>query len=323
MSDIVLAEIATYAVYAAAFLGVFLTFSGLVQLLRRGETRAEARNRRMRLMEGGADTADILALLKPAEARTGLEALPGMTELPQALRQAGWRIGVRTFLALCAAAIVVVFAVAQTMIALPLALLAALILGGGAPVAVLVAARNARNAKLVAQLPDALDLLARGLRVGHPLNTSIGAVANEMPDPIGTEFGLIYDQVSFGDELTDAFTEFAERSGQEDVQYLAASINIQHGTGGDLARVISVLASVVRSRLSMRRRIKAISSEGRMSAFFLSGLPLFIFTTTMMSSPGYYGDVMDDPMFTPMMIIITTLVVLNALVLRKLVNFRI
>jgi tight adherence protein B len=144
-----------------------------------------------------------------------------------------------------------------------------------------------------------------------------------MPDPIGSEFGIIFDQVSYGDDLVTAVQEFAERIDTEDAHYLAASIAIQHGTGGDLARVVELLAKVIRGRIAMRRRIKAISSEGRLSAWVLSALPLVIYGATSVSSPTYYSGVADAPLYVPMMSTIAFLVVANALILRKLVNFRI
>jgi tight adherence protein B len=104
---------------------------------------------------------------------------------------------------------------------------------------------------------------------------------------------------------------------------LSASIGIQHGTGGDLARVIQVLSNVIRARISMRRRILAISSEGRLSAWFLSAIPFVIFGFTSFSSPEYYGGVMDDPLFKPVAAAVVFFTVLNALVMKKLVNFRI
>jgi tight adherence protein B len=144
-----------------------------------------------------------------------------------------------------------------------------------------------------------------------------------MPDPVASEFGVIFDQVSFGDDLPDAFREFAERVDLEDVHYLSSSISIQHGTGGDLARMITTLAKVLRSRIAMRRKIKAMSAEGRMTAWFLSLLPLVIYFMTSLTNPEYYAGVADDPMFLPMIAIIVVMTVVNALVLRKLVNFRI
>lgn len=322
MLNAVMAETLTYAVYGAAFLGVFIAFTGLAQLLRRGESRSEALSRRMRLMSEGAAAEEILALLKPAPAQGWLMRLPFIAGLPPLLAQAGLRLSAGRFVLLLFVATVALALLGAAVLPPLSALALALVLGVAAPLVLLKSRRDARINTLIQQLPDALDLMARALKVGHPLNASIGTVAAEMPDPIGTEFGLIFDQVSFGDDLTDAFQEFADRVAIEDVQYLAASIAIQHGTGGDLARVISILARVIRDRLAMRRRIKAVSSEGRLTAVFLSFLPVAIFGFTSLSSPGYFGGVSDDPLFVPMVGAILTLTLANFLVLRKLVNFR-
>jgi tight adherence protein B len=175
---------------------------------------------------------------------------------------------------------------------------------------------------LTQQLPDALDLMMRGLRVGHPIGATIANVGRTMPDPIGAEFRILAEQISHGDFISDAFNDMADRLGQEDVEYLAVAINIQHGTGGNLADVLGTLSTVVRERIIMRRRVRAISSEGRMSAYVLSALPVLIYISTSLSAPGYYTDVSDDPMFKPIMLIIVGLVVGNFLALRKLVTFK-
>ena len=151
---------------------------------------------------------------------------------------------------------------------------------------------------------------------------TIGAVAKEMSDPIGTEFGLVQDQISYGTEIAEAFAEFASRVDQEDVRYLAVAVGIQHGTGGNLARVLGVLSKVIRDRAVMRRRIVAISSEGRLSAFILTLVPFIIFGSIMTTSPNYYTDVQNDPIFLPVAIAIVSLVVAQALILRHLVSFK-
>ncbi|UWR25889.1 type II secretion system F family protein [Sulfitobacter sp. S223] len=176
---------------------------------------------------------------------------------------------------------------------------------------------------LTLQLPDALDLMMRGLRVGHPINATIANVGRTMADPVGAEFRTLAHQVSHGDYLTDAFRDFADRTGHEDIEYLSVSIAIQHGTGGNLANMIDTLSKVVRARIMMRRRVKAISSEGRISAYVLSGLPVLIYLATSITAPAYYADVSDDPMFKPMAVAIVALIVANFLALRKLVSFEV
>ena len=180
-----------------------------------------------------------------------------------------------------------------------------------------------RKAALIKQLPDALDLMSRGLKVGHPLNTTLQSVANEMPDPIGTEFGLVVDQVAYGEELTTAIRNMGERVEEEDIQYLAVALTMQHGTGGDLAGILRTLAAVIRARMSLRRKIKAISAEGRMTAYILSSIPVGIALVMTIMTPEYYGSVMHYPVFWPVMTVIGVAIVLNAIILFKLVNFRI
>ncbi len=180
-----------------------------------------------------------------------------------------------------------------------------------------------RMSMIEEQLPDAVELMVRSLRVGHPFSSAITIVSKEIEDPLATEFGIIFDQVSYGDELTDAFNEFAERVEIEDVSYLAASIGIQHGTGGDLAEVIDILSRVIRARIALRRKVHSISAEGRLTAWFLSALPVIMFVFTMGVSPDYYGGVMDHPWFMPMAGIVIGFTVLNAVILRKLVNFKV
>ena len=151
----------------------------------------------------------------------------------------------------------------------------------------------------------------------------IAAVARDMHDPIASEFGTVVDQVSYGDDLVDAFMDFADRMEIEDVRYLAVSVAIQHGTGGDLARVLSTLSKVIRDRMAMRRRIQAISAEGRLTALFLSALPLVIFVGSSVTNPGYYWDVAGDPLFRPFAVIVVGLTIGNYIAMRRLVNFRI
>lgn len=306
-------------IYVVVFVGSLLIFEGVRQLLSRSETGSEARNRRMRLVRRGVTPEEILSQLFYAERRKSRFGLPDVDKL---LRQAGLPGKAWMFYLLCLAVGVAGFVVLRSYLEQRLAGGASAALAILIPIALLNEVRRKRMDKLIGQLPDALELMARGLKVGHPLNVTIGAVAKEMSDPIGTEFGLVQDQVSYGTEITEAFAEFADRVDQEDVRYLAVAVGIQHGTGGNLARVLGVLSKVIRDRAVMRRRIVAISSEGRLSAFILTLVPFIIFGSIMTTSPNYYTDVQDDPVFMPVAIAIVSLVVAQALILRHLVTFK-
>lgn len=314
---------ARFMIYAIIFLGVLMAFEGLRQLLLRGENGTEAANRRMRLQAQGKSGDEILALLKPKQKKGPLGNIPFVGDLRVALRNAGFTIPPALFVSACAAGFVMSAGagsvVAEPLIAFTVAAVAFLI----APLVLLGTLHRKRVARLVRQMPDALDLMARGLRVGHPLNTTLQSVANEMPDPVGSEFGIVVDQVAYGEELTDAMREMADRIDQEDVHYLSIAINMQAGSGGDLSEVLTTLSRVIRSRMALRRKVHAISSEGRLTAYILSSLPVAIAAVMTITTPTYYGEVMDYPNFWPVMACIATAVVLNALALFRLVNFRI
>ncbi len=310
-------------IFVGIFLGVLVTFDGLWRLISRGEVVTEARNRRMRLIAKGATPQQILGLLKPRATTWHLSSIPVLGTLPQDLRQAELTIRPAIFL-ICGAVAAVMISLALSARLDPiLSVLTGVPIGLILPAMIVRKVASRRLKVLVSQLPDALELMARGLKVGHPINATITTISRDMPDPIATEFGIIVDQVSYGDDLVDAFRDFAERVNVEDVRYLATSVAIQSGTGGDLARILLTLAKVIRARIIMRKRILAISSEGRLTAIFMSLLPLFIFGSTTLTSPTYYAGVSGDPLFRPVAISVIGLVVANFLAMRRLVNFRI
>ncbi|MGB7270397.1 MAG: type II secretion system F family protein [Albidovulum sp.] len=309
--------------YIGVFLGVLLAFEGLRQALTRSESISEARNRRMRMIASGASTKDVLNLLNPTQGRWLLSGVPILGSLPTSLRQAGMTIRPQLFLLACFSASATISAAASTLIMPALAIGVSVLICFILPVFLVRFAQARRMAQMVSQLPDALDLMARGLKVGHPLNSTIAAVASDMNDPVATEFGIIVDQISYGDDLVDAFMDFADRTDLEDVRYLSVSVAIQAGTGGNLAEVLNTLAKVIRDRISMRKRILALSSEGRLTSIFLSCIPLVILGATSLTAPHYYAEVSDDPLFRPFAAVVAVLVVVNFLVMRRLVRFKI
>lgn len=313
-----------FLIYCGVAVGVLIAFTSLLTLTSRRETTGEVRSRRLRMIREGRTLEERLALLKPPSADEVGGRLPVLGKLTQMLRRADLTVSVAGFLSACAVLGMVIFTgLLMTPLLVPISAVVAVALGLLVPIAVLQSRIDRKTKALIAQLPDALELMARGLRVGHPLNTSIASVAQEMPDPIGSEFGIIFDQINYGDDLPEAFQDFAERMDVEDLHYLSASIGIQHGTGSDLAHVVELLAKVVRSRIMLRKKVSAISAEGRISAIILSCLPLVMFGVTSVLSPTYYSSVYDDPAFVPMATLIVGLTIANALILRKLVNFHV
>lgn len=313
----------TPMVYVGVFLGMLVAFEGVRQLVSRSESASETRNRRMRMIAKGASKQDVLNLLNPSDTGWQYGRVPIIGKLPVKLLQAGITMKPSTFMVIIFTVTIVVGILATAVVIPVIAAAFAVLVCMAVPIGLVHAISVRRMSALEHQLPEALDLMARGLIVGHPLNTTIAAVANEMADPIASNFGTMMDQISYGDDLVDAFMDFSERTELEDVRYLAISVAIQNGTGGDLGSVLQTLAKVIRGRISLRKRIQAISSEGRLTSIFLSLLPVFIFVTTSLTSPDYYGGVSDDPLFRPFAVFVVFFVVANFLVLRRLVDFRI
>ena len=309
-----------WLIFIGVFLGALLLIEGMRQLASRSETDGEARSRRMRLIAGGTQIEERLEILLPGDGSQkrflGMDL--GSMLVASGLPQQPMIFGLGALVLFCLASLVLKPLVG-TFVAIGLSLMVFILL----PLMVMSVIKTARLKRISAQLPDALDLMARALRAGHPLSSSIGTVAETMPDPIGTEFGIVVDQISYGDELVVAFRKLAERNPSEDFHYLAVSIAIQHGTGGNLGRVLGVLAGVMRGRIMMRRKIKSMSAEGRISAWILSGLPFLMVGLNSIITPSYYGDVVQDPLFMPMTLVTLGFIFLNGFVLFRLVNFRI
>lgn len=306
--------------FVGVFMGALLLIEGIRQLTSRRETDSEARSRRMRMIAGGTQIEERLSILLPGDgsrnAFLGLDL--GRMLVASGLPRQPMLFGLGALALFCLASLALMPLVG-TLVAVGLSLMIFVLF----PLMLLSMIKASRLKRISAQLPDALDLMARALRAGHPLSSSIGTVAETMPDPIGTEFGIVVDQISYGDELVVAFRKLAERNPSEDFHCLAVSIAIQHGTGGNLGRVLGVLAGVMRGRIMMRRKIKSMSAEGRISAWILSGLPFIMVGLNSIITPSYYGDVVQNPLFMPMALVTLALIFLNGFVLFRLVNFRI
>ncbi len=197
------------------------------------------------------------------------------------------------------------------------------VIGFALPVGIIILIAKFRRKKAIGQLPDALDVIVRSLRAGHPVPVAVDLVAREMPDPIGSEFGIAGDEITYGTELGTAVQRLSDRIGHTDFDMLAATVRLQARTGGNLAELLANNAHMVRERQKMRLKIKAASSEGRMSALILNIVPIILFIAINVLSPEFYGDVWDNPMIKNGLIVAVIWMVLGNLVIRKMINFRI
>ncbi|MDE9451876.1 type II secretion system F family protein [Aliiroseovarius sp. Z3] len=180
-----------------------------------------------------------------------------------------------------------------------------------------------RTAMIEEQLPDAVELMVRSLRVGHPFSSAVQIVAKEVPDPLGTEMGLIADESAYGRDVGEALANMAERLDNQDMRFLAVAVIIQQTSGGNLAEILDGLAKVIRSRFKLFRRVRAITAEAKWSGNFLSGFPIVALVMINLIQPNYYDKVRDTPYFIPACLIVAGFLVANVFVMRMLVNIKV
>ncbi|OUD08875.1 pilus assembly protein TadB [Marivivens niveibacter] len=180
-----------------------------------------------------------------------------------------------------------------------------------------------RISMLEEQLPDAVELMVRSLRVGHPFSSAVQIVSKEVADPLGTEMGMIADEAAYGRDMGECLKAMAERIGMQDLRFLAVAVTIQQQSGGNLAEILDGLAKVIRARFKLFRRVKAITAEAKWSGMFLSGFPLAALLLINVAKPDYYDGVKDTPAFIPGCLIVGGFLAANIFVMRTLVNIKV
>jgi tight adherence protein B len=191
------------------------------------------------------------------------------------------------------------------------------------PYLVLRLLRSRRQKKFAAQFPDALDTMVRSLRAGHPVPVAIALVGREMPDPIGSEIGMVSDEITFGADLETAMRNLYLRIGSDDLPLFVTAVGIQASTGGNLAEILENLSGVIRQRFKMRRKVRALAAEGRASALILSALPIGLFAVVLITSPEFYASVWHEHLTKMLLAGGGLWMLIGNLTMFKMVNFKI
>ena len=173
------------------------------------------------------------------------------------------------------------------------------------------------------QLPDALDVIIRSLKAGHPVPVALSLVGREMADPIGSEFAMASDELGFGGTVSHTIQRMADRIGQEDFHLFAAMVRLQEKTGGNLAELLNGNAATIRSRQRLRLKIKASSAEGRASALILNAAPLVVYLIIRAIAPEFYGEVADHPVMNTVIVGVLVWMAIGNLVIRRMINFKV
>ncbi len=182
---------------------------------------------------------------------------------------------------------------------------------------------NKRLSMLEEQLPDAIELMVRSLRVGHPFSSAISIVAKEVADPLASEFGVIADESAYGRDIGEALKDMSERLDMQDLRFLAVAVTIQQQSGGNLAEILAGLSKVIRARFRLFRRVKAITAEAKWSGKFLSAFPLVALVVINVSDPHYYDEVRDHALFIPACFFVGIMLALNLYVMRVLTDIKV
>jgi tight adherence protein B len=282
-------------------------------------------NRRLKVMSDKTDRESVLVQLRRERGLTsgGDYRLP-LINLNQLLLQSGLSIGLGRLVLLVLLAMVAMFAaVLFAHGTLTQAMIVALVGGVALPPLVLRFLRSRRQKKFGAQFPDAIDIIVRSLRAGHPVPIAITMVGKEMADPIGSEFGIISDEMTYGSDLETAMRNLYFRVGTDDLPLFVTAVAIQRSTGGNLGEILENLSSVIRERFKMRRKIRALAAEGRASALILSALPIGMFAIIQFLVPGFYASVWDQNLTKIALTLAGCWMGVGNFIMYRMVNFRI
>ncbi|OWW04098.1 pilus assembly protein TadB [Rhizobium sp. R72] len=309
--------------YAAVFIAALVAVEAIMRGYFRTSERQRAVNHRLSLLDVSDDHRKTYRdMLKERGIDGSWRQIPMMQRLRQFYAQSGIKFDVRRFtlLAIFGAVstwLVIRFLVPSILLSVPVFLLTCLLI----PALVVWRARAGRMKKFELKLPEALDVANRSLAAGHPLPAAIALVAREMPDPIGTEFGLLSDELTYGVTLDDALINLADRVGVEDLNLLAISLSVQAGTGGNLVEILQNLSKTLRDRTMLKAKVKAISSEGRITAIFMSIYPFLLYAMIKTLSPTYFDPVWDSGYGTFVVSALLAIMAVGNVILYKMVNF--
>jgi tight adherence protein B len=282
-------------------------------------------NRRLMLSKDRTDRESVLIELRRERGLTsGGNYRLDLISINRLVLQSGLTIGFARLIVIIAITAVAVFAVTTFVRgSLVEAALAALFSATALPYLALRMLRARRQKKFGAQFPDALDIIVRSLRAGHPVPIAIAMVGREMPDPIGSEFGMVSDEITYGADIETAMRNLYGRIGSDDLPLFVTAVAIQGSTGGNLGEILENLSGVIRQRFKMRRKIRALAAEGRASAMILSALPIGMFLVIQVITPEFYSSVWQEHLTKVMLFSAGGWMSIGNLIMFKMVNFKI
>ncbi len=319
------------------FGSVLLLAEALLGTLFRTREKNREINQRLQMIGRGTSRAETMSVLRrhslDLATRVPAPFQPLVRQFERTLLASGVLMSTARLLFLLAAAPAIVMAliiIAMLAAGSPIGIgrllllgTVSIVIGCAIPLFVLNAKAQRRRKKMQEQFPVALDVFVRGLRAGHPVAAALDLLTVEMPDPIGSQFGLIVDEVTYGADLRDALFDMAERWDSDDIRMFVVSLSVQNETGGNLAEILENLSRVIRERQSMLMKVRALSSEGRMTAVILTLLPVATFGGLFLLNAQFYLQVADDPLFVPGFLGLILLYAVGFITIRRMVDLKV
>jgi tight adherence protein B len=314
----------------AVFFGV-AAFVGAVAFMMRGDKEAEVEQRLSALTAGKkgrskAEAAQYKELLNAMRSDNGgsiEKFVSRYLNLRLLFEQANVQMSVANFVVICASLGAVGIALPSVGgLSVALAPLMALTLAV-LPILWLLIKRKRRLKAFAAQLPQALELIARALRAGHSLAAGFSLVAQEMSDPIGGEFSRTFEEQNLGKPLEEALEDLTKRIPNLDLKFFATAIILQRQTGGDLAEILDKIGHLIRERFQIWGQVQALTGEGRLSGIVLLALPPALFAVVYRMNPDYLMLLFTDELGKKMLVGGIVSQLFGALMIRKIVNIRV
>jgi tight adherence protein B len=314
-------------IYGLIFVAVLVLVEGIYLTVFGKSISLNAKvGRRLALLEKGAGREEVLEQLrKEMTQHLKSRSIPLYSMLANKAQKANIAFSPVQIILLMVVLSVVAFVglTFGTNAATPIRAVVAIIMGVGGIYFWINKKAKKRMGLIEEQLPDAVELMVRSLRVGHPFSSAINIVAKEVPDPLGTEMGVIADESAYGREVSESLKALAERMDMQDLRFLAVAVTIQQTAGGNLAEILDGLAKVIRARFRLFRRVKAITAEAKWSGMFLSMFPLLALAGINILEPNYYDDVKETAVFIPACLAVAAFLTVNIIVMRALVNIKV
>jgi tight adherence protein B len=317
----------TPIIYGLIFLAVLLLVEGIyLAVFGKSISLNNKVNRRLELLEKGGQREKVLEQLrKEASQHLRAKGIPLYSILATKAQKANIAFSPKALMGVMGLLSVVAFLglTLGTTASLPVRLAIAILMGIGAVFFWVNKKAKKRIDLIEEQLPDAVELMVRSLRVGHPFSSAIQIVAKEVPDPLGTEFGMIADEAAYGREIPESLKDLAERVDMQDLRFLAVAVTIQSQSGGNLAEILDGLAKVIRARFRLFRRVRAITAEAKWSGMFLSSFPLVVLAVIQVLKPDYFDTVKDTPAFIPAALVVFAFLAVNVVFMKIMVNIKV